>query len=310
MKTLVVSSTSDALTAKATTVETTSWSDVALETAKHLTISGRLQLEADGVIGVPREVQITGETIDSAEKALLPPDDDHQQSSGTTTSKLIHFQRHGQGFHNVICEMWRELGKPVNLSSHDPTLNPMKRLEVKDSPLTEVGRQQCLTRNEQASFLNPEIVVVSPLLRTLQTAELSWGAHRERVPWVAHEGCREDLGVLVCNQRQTTSQIQLVYPDVDFSLLDSEEDTLFMADRHETALEKADRVYEFLLYLRSLSQREIAVVTHSAWLFNMCNAVMEIPDDNLSSWFLTSEIRSMRVSFADRSKHENGASEE
>lgn len=247
-------------------------------------------------MGMQRGVQITAEAVDSAERALVPCD----ESSGTTTTKLIHFQRHGQGFHNVICEMWRELGKPVDLSSQDPTLNPMKRLEVKDSPLTEVGRLQCLARYEHASLLNPQIVIVSPLLRTLQTAELSWSAHRDRVPWIAHEGCREDLGVLVCNQRQKTSQIQIVYPDVDFSPLPHEEDTLFMPDRHETSLEKADRVYDFLLYLRSLPQREIAVVTHSAWLFHMCNAVMEIPDDNLSSWFLTSEIRTMRVTFVDR----------
>eukprot|EP00977_Amphora_coffeiformis_P010175 scaffold2363_cov159-Amphora_coffeaeformis.AAC.37 len=234
---------------------------MAIETAKHLTVSMRRQLETEnGVMGLQqqRTVQITAAAVDSAERAFFPSDDDESsRTTTTTTTKLIHFQRHGQGFHNVICEMWRELGKPVDLSSQDPTLNPMKRLEVKDSPLTEVGRQQCLARHEQASLLNPEIVV-------------------------------------------TTSQIQSVYPTVDFSLLASEEDTLFMAERHETALEKADRVYEFLLYLRNLPQKEIAVVTHSAWLFHMCNAVMEIPDESLSSWFLTSEIRSMRVSFVDR----------
>ena len=25
-------------------------------------------------------------------------------------TKIIHFQRHGQGYHNLICDMWREMG--------------------------------------------------------------------------------------------------------------------------------------------------------------------------------------------------------
>ena len=299
-----------ALTMNGATTSTTSttrntfggWSDVAVETARRLTVSTRKRLQAEGVIGIPRDVYIRGEPVVDASSSVAT-----EQESTTTTSpdpsavvtKTIHFQRHGQGYHNVICEMWRELGKPVDLDSQDPILNPMKRLEVMDAPLTEIGRQQCLARTAQASQLNPQIVVVSPLLRTLQTAELSFSAHRKNgIPWVAHEKCREDLGVLVCNQRQRTSQIQSVYPKVDFSLLVDEHDVLFLPNRHETSLEKANRVYDFLLYLRDLPQTEIAVVTHSAWLFNMCNAVMDIPDDSLSSWFLTSEIRSMQVSFS------------
>lgn len=296
------------------------WSDVAVETAKRMTLLTRKRLQAEGVIGIKRDVYIRGEAVaemsrssSSETTSRAPRTNGESSTSGTTGSsqgstvfKTIHFQRHGQGYHNVICEMWNELGKPVDLESHDPNRNPMKRLEVMDAPLTEVGRQQCLAQTPQASQLKPEIVVISPLLRTLQTADLSWGAHRPRgsnnIPWVAHEGCREDLGVLICNQRQATSQIQSTYPDIDFSLLVNEHDTLFLPDRHETALEKANRVYDFLLYLKDLPQTEIAVVTHSAWLFNMCNAVMDIPDESLSSWFLTSEIRSLQVSFSDSSQ--------
>jgi broad specificity phosphatase PhoE len=92
-----------------------------------------------------------------------------------------------------------------------------------------------------------------------------------------------------------------MYPDIDFSLCTENEDTLFLHDRHESAKEKTDRVYDFLNhYVRQLPHKEIAVVGHSAWLFNMCNAVMDIKDESLTSWFLTSEIRSMRVSFEDK----------
>ena len=307
---------------------------MAIETAQRLTIQGRKQLQADGVVGIRRPVHIQAEIVRSAEQALLSTEAASSFSSSSSSSsitKLVHFQRHGQGFHNTICEIWKELaGKPVNLMSHDPTENPMKRPEVLDAPLTEVGRQQCRARQGQAALLNPEMIIVSPLLRTLQTAELSWAAHSNRnnhnddgnhkqngnninssnnnnneknkmIPWIAHEGCREDLGVLICNQRQPVSHIQAVYPHVDFSLLTTDHDTLFLPHRHETALEKANRIYDFLLFLRDLPVAELAVVTHSSWLFCMCNAVLDMKedDDDASSWFLTSEIRSLRVTFTD-----------
>jgi broad specificity phosphatase PhoE len=272
------------------------WSDAAIQTARQLTESSRQKLFQDGVMGLDREVTIKGERLDTPEMFLRNDDNN---------SKIIHFQRHGEGFHNVICATWRELtGKPVNLLSHDPKVNPMLREEVLDSPLTEVGRKQCLHCHDTASLLNPEIIIVSPLLRAIQSAELSWSAHRippnNSIPWVAHEGCREELGLLICNKRRNISEIQKVYPDIDFSLCLEDTDTLFIHDRHETAIEKTNRVYDFLQYIRQLPQKEIAVVGHSAWLFNMCNAVMDIDDESLASWFLTSEIRSMRVSFQDK----------
>lgn len=293
---VLLASDSAALTARATFASTAAaekWSAMAIQTAQEQTASGRQQLYEDGVVDLKRPVQIKAEPIHRAEQLIR---------SDNSNTKIIHFQRHGQGFHNVICAQWRELtGHPVNLDLTDPKQNPMVRQEVLDSPLTEVGRQQCLQCKDEASLLNPQLVVVSPLLRAIQSAEHSWSAHRNKVPWVAHEGCREELGLLVCNKRSKLSTVQAMYPDIDFSLCGPEdEDTLFMADRHETAAVKTQRVYDFLVhYIRELPQTEIAVIGHSAWLFNMCNAVIDIKDDDLTSWFLTSEIRSLQVTFED-----------
>jgi len=75
--------------------------------------------------------------------------------------------------------------------------------------------------------------------------------------------------------------------------------------QRELPLDEADRIYEFLTnFVMKREEKEIAIVGHSAWLFNMCNAVMDIQDDELRSWFLTSEIRTMNVTFTsdDHSK--------
>eukprot|EP00978_Attheya_sp_CCMP212_P027216 scaffold91002_cov45-Attheya_sp.AAC.1 len=231
--------------------------------------------------------------------------------------------------------MWREMGQAVVLDSPDPAQNPFIRPEIVDSPLTESGRQQCLARRPVAAALSPQAVIVSPLHRAVQTAQLSFADHMtsknhendddNNIPWVAHEGCREDLGMLICNKRRPTSQILSEFGQhgIDFSHMTSEEDDMWSPDAIETPHAKSKRVYEFLTdFIRHRPETELAVVTHSAWLFNMCNAVMDIIEEEehlqqkennnnnnnddetpitpLASWFLTSEIRSMHVSFIEK----------
>ena len=76
--------------------------------------------------------------------------------------------------------------------------NPYQRPEVRDPPLTELGRQQARALRERAQQLNPEVVVVSPMCRATQTALLGFShllPHRatenKSVPFIAHEGLRE-----------------------------------------------------------------------------------------------------------------------
>lgn len=271
-----------------------SWSKVALTTANFMTKHEREKLEAAGAIGIQRPVTIRAERIDSSTP--------FEHDGGN--SKIIHFQRHGQGYHNLLGDVWRELDKPINMDSLNVEENPFVRPEILDAPLTETGRQQCIQQREVASSLSPELVVVSPLQRAIQTALLSFADHKDTVPWMAHEGCREELGLLICNKRRPLSDIQQEHPHIDFSLMEHEEDVLFLHDARETIQAKCERAYEFLVeYIRNRPEKEIAVVGHSAWLFTTLNAVVDCGDDlDLMSWFLTSEIRSMRISFSQDNK--------
>mmetsp|Transcript_26402 Transcript_26402/g.40018 ORF Transcript_26402/g.40018 Transcript_26402/m.40018 type:complete len:297 (-) Transcript_26402:138-1028(-) len=221
---------------------------------------------------------------------------------GKNQTKIIHFQRHGQGYHNLIYRILDECGVPVHdVYDPDPTVNPFVRPEIVDSPLTEHGRAQCNNQRLKASRLKPEILFVSPLHRAIQTAQITFQDFHGKIPFVAHEGCREDLGLLVCNKRRPLSETAREFPDIDFSSISSgEQDTLWSSEKRECPVEKSKRIYSFLVdYVRHLPQKEIAIVTHSAWLFNLCNAVMDCGnDDELMSWFGTGEIRTMNVAFS------------
>jgi len=225
------------------------------------------------------------------------------QKGTSSITKLVHFQRHGEGYHNLLGDVLRTAGVTPSVDSFDPAINPWLRPEIVDSPLTETGKDQCRNQCELASKLTPELVIVSPLLRALQTAKISFGAcyptvTTKSIPWIAHEGCREETGVLVCNKRRPLSQIVSDYPEVQFEAM-TEEDSLFNPSKRETGDSKSKRINEFLKYLMARPENEIAVIGHSAWLFHMLNEVVEVDDadDALRSWFTTSEIRSIQLTF-------------
>ena len=278
------------------TTTTKGQSEIAIKAAKDFTISQRKKLQELGALDIQRPIRIIGELLDDQKD-----DDGNDESNKASVTKIIHFQRHGQGFHNLICDIWREKGLPIDFDSLDPTFNPVIRNEFLDPPLTETGRQQCKDKREECSKLTPELVIVSPLLRCLQTASLSfYDFYQTNIPWVSHEGCREELGLLVGNKRRSISEIKLDYPSIDFSAIEYDDDVLWndYGNRRETQLEKSERIYEFLTdYVRNRPEKDIAIVCHSAYLFTLLNAVMDVENEDLRSWFLTSEVRSMKVRF-------------
>ena len=285
------------------------WSDVAIKAAQQFTISQRQKLQDLGALDIKRPVQIIGQPVSDKcglGDCAIDDDDDKDTTAKNITpsnTKIIHFQRHGQGYHNLICDMWRELDRPIDFDSSDPNLNPVVRPEFLDPPLTALGMQQCSSQRDLCSGMSPELVIVSPMLRCIQTAKLSFRDHVSTVPWVSHEGCREELGLLVGNKRRCIDDITADYPEIDFSEIEHNEDVLWEAygDRRETLLEKSERIYEFLTeYVRKREEKEITIVCHSAYLFTLLNGVMDIEDDQLRSWFLTSEVRSLQMTFVDR----------
>lgn len=276
-------------------MSTAGWSDVALKAAKDFTVSQREKLRNLGALDIQRPMKITGEPVGT--------------EGGDDDFKIIHFQRHGQGYHNLICDIWRELGKPIDFDSSDVELNPVIRAEILDPPLTHSGIEQCKARRAECSKMSPELVIVSPLLRCIQTAKLSFKDHLD-VPWVSHEGCREELGLLVGNKRRPISDIKDDHPDIDFSPIPYDEDVLWdnYGDQRETLLEKSDRIYDFLTeFVRNRPEKEIAIVCHSAYLFTLLNGVMDIEDEDLRYWFLTSEVRSVKVRFSKNDAYEESS---
>jgi broad specificity phosphatase PhoE len=219
-------------------------------------------------------------------------------------SKIVHFQRHGQGYHNLMYSVLSDAGAPVlDVYDPDPLQNPFVRPEMVDAPLTELGRQQCAEQRLLASQLKPQVLIVSPLHRAIQTAQITFADFCGKIPFIAHEWCREEMGLLVCNKRRPLSETIQDYPRIDFSIMKEmgdDQDTLWNPNYRECPKAQSQRIYKFLSeFLRHRPEQELAVVGHSAWLFNMGHTVLQC-DDELKKWFGTSEIRSMQLKFTEK----------
>jgi len=245
------------------------------------------ELERQGALGIVRRTRIRGRLADGV-----------PMKSG---EKMVHLIRHGQGFHNLLGDLYRDFGKTVDSTGADKSGNPYVRPEIEDSPLTAVGRQQAKALRPTTRALEDiELVVLSPLQRAAQTAALACPHLKEVVPWIGHPLVQETSGVNVCDRRRDRSEIADDFPWVEWGRLETERDEFFDAEKREPARSVSDRGYDSMRWVRERPEKEILVATHSAWLFTLLNTVIEAESADLSSWFLTGELRSVIVSFEDR----------
>lgn len=195
--------------------------------------------------------------------------------------KTIHLVRHAQGIHNVEGE-----------KDHSAYLAP----HLFDAHLTPLGWQQVdnLRKHVHASgiFKKVELVITSPLLRCMQTAVGVFGGegYTDGIdvpplmvtdagdskhpaisslncpPFIAVEGCREHLGVHWCDKRRSISEYKPLFPAIDFSVIESDDDVLWTPDIRELNKDVASRGMEFLKWLWTRKEKEIAIVTHSGFL--------------------------------------------
>lgn len=228
--------------------------------------------------------------------------------------KTLHLVRHAQGVHNVEGD-----------KNYKAYMSP----EYFDAQLTPLGWQQVdnLRKHVKAAGLSKriELVVTSPLIRTMQTAVGVFGGEgytdgMDALPLmvanagnsgrpaissldcpliVAVELCREHLGIHPCDRRRSISEYQFLFPAIDFSLIESDEDTAWKPTVRETKEELVARGVKFLNWLWTRKEKEIAIVTHSGFLFHtlatLGNDCHPLVKNEIRKHFANCELRSMVI---------------
>ena len=161
--------------------------------------------------------------------------------------------RHGRAFHNVLSD---KIGEKAFFLE-----------ESFDAPLVEEGILQAKELGENSKQLkNIDIVFVSPLTRTLQTAE-SIFKKNQIVRIVALDKMKEfPQGIEICNKRRNRIELKEKFKKVDFSLLDSDSDQMWREDRYEKIDELKERIDEFKKFIMNEIDNNIAIVSHNNFL--------------------------------------------
>ncbi|KAK3374158.1 histidine phosphatase superfamily [Lasiosphaeria ovina] len=170
-------------------------------------------------------------------------------------STVIHILRHGQSLHNI------EWGYPH-----------------RDPPLTELGEAQARAVQLLAA---PDLIIISPMTRAIQTALLVFGTAAEETPADASSrplqipvpvqvwpDLRETHDHATCNKGLGRAALAARFPGFDFSLCGPEwDDACYPAHSAARAEARAERVRSRLCALaRSGLYENIVLVTHRGFV--------------------------------------------
>lgn len=164
--------------------------------------------------------------------------------------KNLYLIRHGHSLHN---ELFHKIG--VKAFRIPATI---------DAPLTNEGHLQSIELGQSWQNKNEiELVLVSPLTRTLDTAMNIFGD--TDIPMVSEEFLREyPIGEDTCNKRSSLTLLKNKYPRIDFNLI-SDQDTLWTSEYRETIDELEQRLDKMVKYLQNRKEKNIAIVGHSSY---------------------------------------------
>ena len=165
-------------------------------------------------------------------------------------NQTLHLIRHGHSLHN---ELFHKIG--VEAFRIPLTI---------DSPLTNEGHLQSIELgNTWQKKPEIDLVLVSPCLRTLETAKFIF--RDIKVPMIAKDFLIEFPlgGEEICNKRKDISDLKYMYPNVFF---ESKDDKLKWSEKDETINELEIRIKKMIKWIGERPEKNIAIVSHSSFI--------------------------------------------
>ena len=168
--------------------------------------------------------------------------------------KLLYLIRHGLAIHN---ENFLKYGEKTFF---DP--------KYVDTHLTEEGVQQSLQLGETWQNIDDiELVLVSPLYRTLETAKNIF--KDKDIPIISLEELREHpIGKHTCNKRSSNDLLIRDFPNIDFDDINGE-DHLWTSDKGEDILSLEKRIDNIKTFIEKRNEKTICIVSHTKFLEKM-----------------------------------------
>ena len=176
--------------------------------------------------------------------------------------KTLYCIRHGEALHNVL---FKVMGSKAYVTN-------------RDTKLMETGIKQALLLGENwKDISNIELVVVSPLTRTLETATHIF--KNNNTPILALECLKEfPQSYQQCNHRRTIEELKKEFPHINFTeILDNVDNEwsdlpdILMGEENKLKI----RITDFKHWISKRKENNIAVVCHSSYLNMMINGFID-----------------------------------
>ncbi|KAJ9603503.1 putative phosphoglycerate mutase pmu1 [Cladophialophora chaetospira] len=158
---------------------------------------------------------------------------------------LFFLGRHGNGYHNIAERYYGNIAWDCHFSALYG--DPDGIMTWSDAHLSKEGKRQARevntfwknqTSQDAQKMSLPELYLVSPLDRTLETAEISFdglGPNNGKLDAVVMEKVREGTGIHTCDRRSNVEYIRQKFPtyNVDLDPNLTETDEYWIGDRRE-----------------------------------------------------------------------------
>ena len=169
--------------------------------------------------------------------------------------KNLYFIRHGLSEHNVL---FKNFGKSIFYDKR-----------YYDTKLVGQGIEESLQLGKTWDKINNiDIVFCSSLSRTIQTAINIFQDTTVKI--YALDIIKEfPQGLHTCNKRSHLSLLKETYPQVDFSLIHQEEDTMWSDTNEEDIQSLNNRIHDFKKFINKREEKNIAIVGHNSFMGQM-----------------------------------------
>lgn len=184
-------------------------------------------------------------------------------------SKTLYCIRHGTALHNI----------------NFPKMGRKAYTEFHDTPLVDYGHLESTTFGQNwFTQYDIELVVTSPLTRTIQTAKNIFIA-QPNIHIIALDCLKEHpQSEEWCNSRQSLSILMKKYPFIDFSEIKDDKDIIWQKKRLSDEVELTNlhgRIDELKKWILNRPEKTIAVIGHSSFFGEMLFNKMGDEDSEL-----------------------------
>lgn len=163
--------------------------------------------------------------------------------------KNIYCIRHGTAFHNVLYNQMGDIAYTL----------------YQDTPLVHDGYLQANNLSETWEKINEiELVLVSPLIRTIETCKTIFGT-RLNTEIISLECLKEfpQGGTEIANKRKNKHLLKKNARCINFDLLDND---IIWKDKREDLDSLINRINKLKKFISTRYEKNIAIVSHTSFL--------------------------------------------